>query len=146
VAEPTRRSGLGRGLESLIPAPGPRDIAGPGPLPPYEDPVVTRIDELIDEVRRLGERVDELVRTTADSARRRLWPRPAWNHQALTGQILKGRCTAGLAHLATTSRDSAVQLVGIGTGLALDLADLALGTTRELLDVARTTLFGRERG
>jgi hypothetical protein len=137
VAEPTRRSGLGRGLESLIPAPGPRDVAGRGPLPPYEDPVVARIDELVDEVRRLGERVDELVRTTADSARRRVWPR-LWTHQALTG-----RCTAGLAHLAATSRDSAVQLVGIGTGLALDMADLALGTTRELLDVARTTVFGR---
>jgi hypothetical protein len=142
VAEPTRRSGLGRGLESLIPAPGPRDIGGRGPLPPYEDPVVARIDErideLIDELRRLGERVDELVRTTAESARRHVWP-----HQALTGHALTGRCTAGLARLATTTRDSAVQLVGIGTGLALDVADLALGTTREVLDVAWTTVFGR---
>jgi hypothetical protein len=137
VAEPTRRSGLGRGLESLIPAPGPRDTDGHGPLPPYEDPVVTRIDgridELIDEVRRLGERVDELVRTTADSARRRVWPR----------QTLTGRCTAGLARLVATTRDSAAQLVGIGSGLALDVADLTLGTTRELLEVARTTVFGR---
>ena len=49
VAEPTRRSGLGRGLDALIPT-GPHERANPV-LPPYEDPVAGRLDELVDEVR-----------------------------------------------------------------------------------------------
>jgi hypothetical protein len=121
VAEPTRRSGLGRGLDAVIPA-GPREVREP--LPPYEDPVASRLDELVDEVRKLGERVDDLVRTTAQSATRRLWHR---------------RCGTRIARLAATARRSASQLVGIGGDLALDVTDLAIGTAREVLDAA----FGR---
>jgi len=124
VAEPTRRSGLGRGLDALIPT-GPRETGDL--LPPYEDPVVGRIDELVDEVRHLGERVDELVRATADSARRHLWHR---------------RCGAGIARIAGSARSTAGRLVGIGTALVLDVGDLAIGTTRELLDVAVSAVRG----
>jgi hypothetical protein len=90
-------------------------------LPPYEDPVVSRLDELVDEVRRLGDRVDELVRITAGQARRHLWARPG---SGRLGRVVKTAC-AGVT-----------QLVGIGTSVALDVTDLALGTARELLDVA----------
>jgi hypothetical protein len=124
VAEPTRRSGLGRGLDALIPT-GPRETGDL--LPPYEDPVAGRIDDLVDEVRRLGERVDDLVRATADSARRRLWHR---------------RCGTGIARAVGTARTTAGRLVGIGTALALDVGDLALGTTRELLDIALSAVRG----
>jgi hypothetical protein len=123
VAEPTRRSGLGRGLDAVIPT-GPHEVRDP--LPPYEDPVASRLDELVDEVRRLGERVDELVRTTAHSAGRRLWHR---------------RCGRRIGRLAATARRSASQLAGIGADLALDVTDLAIGTAREALDAA----FGRNR-
>jgi hypothetical protein len=108
---------LGRGLDAVIPS-GPREV-GP-PLPPYEDPVVNRLDELVDEVRRLGERVDDLVRITADQACRRL---------RVPGCGRLGR-------LVSTTRAGVTQLVGIGTAMALDVTDLALGTARELLDVA----------
>jgi hypothetical protein len=124
VAEPTRRSGLGRGLDAVIPA-GPREQRDP--LPPYEDPLAGRLDELVDEVRRLGERVDDLVRATADSARRRLWHR---------------RCGERVGRLVATARASAGQLVGIGTALALDVTDLAIGTARGVLDAA----FGEAGG
>jgi hypothetical protein len=90
-------------------------------LPPYEDPVVGRLDELVDEVRRLGDRVDDLIRITAGQARGRLRRRPGVGR---FGRLVKTAC-AGVS-----------QLVGIGTSVALDVTDLALGTAREVLDVA----------
>jgi hypothetical protein len=90
-------------------------------LPPYEDPVVGRLDDLVDEVRRLGDRVDELIRVTAGQARRRLWAGPGAGR---LGRLVKTACVG------------VTQLVGIGTSVALDVTDLALGTAREVLDVA----------
>ena len=127
MAEPTRRSGLGRGLDAVIPT-GPREVRPP--LPPYEDPVVGRLDELVEEVRKVGDRVDELIRVTAGQARRRLWRPPG---------------CARLGRLVSTARAGATQLVGIGTAMVLDVTDLALGTARELLDAALgTTTEGRQ--
>jgi len=116
VAEPTRRSGLGRGLDAVIPS-GPREVRPP--LPPYEDPVVNRLDELVEEVRRLGERVDDLVRVTAGQARR-----------------LRVPGCGRFGRLLSTTAAGMTQLVAIGTAMALDVTDLALGTARELLDAA----------
>jgi hypothetical protein len=82
--------------------------------------VVGRLDELVDEVRRLGDRVDELIRIAAGQARS-LAPRSGAGR---FGRLLKTAC-AGVT-----------QLVGIGTSVALDVTDLALGTAREVLDVA----------
>jgi hypothetical protein len=110
---------LGRGLDAVIPS-GPREVRPP--LPPYEDPVVGRLDDLVDEVRKLGDRVDDLIRVTAGQARRRLWSVP--------------RC-GRLGRLVTTARAAVTQLAGIGTAMALDVTDLALGTARELLDAAQ---------
>ena len=118
MAEPTRRSGLGRGLDAVIPT-GPHEARAP--LPPYEDPVVGRLEDLVEEVRRVGDRVDELIRITAGQARRRLWTGPG---SGRFGRLVKTAC-AGVT-----------QLVGIGTSVALDVTDLALGTVREVLDVA----------
>jgi hypothetical protein len=94
-------------------------------LPPYEDPLAGRLDELVDEVQRLGDRIEDLARGTSfhdigDRNRRRGWR----------------RCGARVGRVLATARSGAGQLVGLGAALALDVTELALGTARELFDAA----------
>jgi hypothetical protein len=95
-------------------------------LPPFEDPLAGRIDELVDEVQRLGDRIEDLARGAGPDAElghgthRRGWR----------------RCGARIGRVLATARSGASQLVGIGAALALDVTELALGTARELFDAA----------